>query len=167
MTRSKPPLTNLCMGVLFALLSLKAYSGQISYPNLVFVSLDQKNGAEFTRLFKEIVNAPNPKCWNGTSALIYVSTRPKNLTDDLVRKAVIKHDPKAIKLIGSILLSYKDDEVRGFDGLVALVDDSGPRLISITAGRTRVRSFALFNTDNVHDIEDAFCAVIPPVVRKP
>ena len=144
-----------------------ANAGQIQFPNIVFVNLDSQRNPNFTNLFKKVVNDESNRCWSGSSALIYISKRPSRITNELVRQALLKNDANAKRSLGKILISYSDEEVRGFDGLIAFVGEPNPRLISLTSGRTRLESFALFNTDNTTGLEDAFCAVIPQVVRKP
>lgn len=151
--------------LMLALYGAAAYAGYISLPSLVFVNLDERNRPDINEYLRRIINS-GPKCWNGNSTLFYMKRRPPALTNQLVARAVADNR-SALSKLSKILLTYRDEEINGFDGLIVFSSTPEPRLIGISAGPHPMESFALASTSNQDDVEDAFCAVMPPVIRRP
>lgn len=149
---------------LAALYTADLFAGIIPVPNLVFINLDEQNYANLNVVMRNVVNNI-PGCWNGNEALFYMRKRPLGMTNDLAKK-IINGDQKAWRKASKVLLGYKDQEVKGFDGLVVFSSRPKPMFYGISVGNSGVTSADLGGLSE-KEVETAFCAVMPPVVREP
>ncbi len=116
---------------------------------------------------KAAINSANPACWVRGGGLIYMKKRPRGMDDTLIKRAVLQGKLAAKKGLSKALLTYHDDEVNGFDGVVVYVNRPSPRFASMTAKSLAIGSQTVADVHNAKDVELAFCAVKPDVVRAP
>jgi len=156
----------------FACLSLIFFAGSISAgvviePNIVYANLSDSQSKTIDSALKSAINSAKPECWVKSAGLIYMKRRPPGITDELIRRALLQSSPSAKRSLSMALLSYRDDEVSGFDGVVAYADKPVPRFVSMTAKTLAITSQQIADVRNSKDVELAFCAVKPDVVRSP
>lgn len=143
----------------------QSIAGSVEGPHLVWVNLtssvDELNAVD-SRL-KNFLNSQDKFCWDD-GLLVFMKSKPRQITHKLVTDAVIKRQVASIKKINEILRAPFDETQSGFDGIVVYTDKPKPMLYSITLGRTKIVSDSV---DRPEHLEGAFCNVIPPIVRKP
>lgn len=93
--------------------------------------------------------------------------RPTGITNELVRKAVIKNDKKAIKLLDKLMHRPFGDFNKGFDGIIVYDEDKAPRLSQVVVGWLAVYSKKIPVPTDPNSVWDTFCILIPEVTRKP
>jgi hypothetical protein len=93
--------------------------------------------------------------------------RPQGITNDLLYDAIVQEKKDKQRVLGRLLLSYKDDDVSGFDGAVIYVDLPVKKLISFNAKKRIIKSQEISDITNSKDVELSFCAVKPEIVRLP
>jgi len=93
--------------------------------------------------------------------------RPTGITNDLVRKAVVKNDKAAIKKLDKLVRKPFEDFTKGFDGIIVYDEESGARLSSTTRGWNTFYREKLKLPEDPNSIWELFCTLIPEVTRKP
>lgn len=144
-----------------------ALAGIAGEPNIVYANLSADRDSTVDSALKSAVNSAKPECWMKGAGLIYMKKRPPGVTDTLIKRAVLQGGLQAKRSLSKVLLSYKDDEVSGFDGVIVYADKPAPRFISMTVKTLVINSQQIADVRNGKDVELAFCAVKPDVVRAP
>lgn len=110
--------------------------------------------------------------WSNNDSILYVETRPLGVTDELIRKVFFEKDKASFLKLSHALRSFRDVDANvrhGLDGVVFYSGGNFPRMMSFTTGKKRIKvhPVELKASSAATDIEDAFCAVLPPIVRAP
>jgi hypothetical protein len=93
--------------------------------------------------------------------------RPSDITDELVRRAVIKNDKKAIKILNKIMRRDYEGFYGGFDGIIVYDEEDGPRFSLIQRGVDVVFKEKIPSRKDPKSVWETFLLVIPEVTRKP
>lgn len=156
-----------CLVLALVLFASGASAGVVIEPNIVYANLSDAPDEAVDLALKGSINAVHPECWVKGGGLIYMKKRPPGVDDKLIRRAVLQGRLSAKRSLSNALLSSRDDEVNGLDGVVVYVDRPSPRLASMTAKTLTVDSQNIADVRNAKDVELAFCAVKPDVVPSP
>jgi hypothetical protein len=150
--------------VVAAMLAGHAQAGSVTGPNLIWFNF--ADNAEADQALHDYTHAaPNvDACWN-SGALLLISDYPPAITNELVRRAVIERDRAAQARLRA-LLRKGDADLDGYDGVIVVPKGAKPRLMSFGADG-KLRSHAAANRAGEPAWAEAFCAVQPPVLRKP
>lgn len=104
-------------------------------------------------------------------SLLYMKRRPPSIDDELVRDAFLGKKKTKMKQLDVALRRYRDAEFphhEGLDGIIVYSRQPEMKIMSFTAGARRIESVAVASQGNVpvkEDVEDAFCALLPPITR--
>ena len=148
-----------------ALLAAPAHAGMVFGPYLIWFNLAGDAAAD--RALHDYTHAQPDvdSCWN-SEALLLIGNYPKAITAELVRRAVVARDPAAQSRLKRPLRKG-DDELRdGFDGVIVVPKGAKPMLMSFGADG-KLRSHKAVDKAGAPAWADAFCAVQPPILRKP
>ena len=147
-----------------ALASAPASAGMVYGPFLIWINLAGDSSAEAAiHDYTHLVPTAD-MCWNSHSLLI-AGNLPDGLTPALVKKAVIQRDAAARRRLLAIL-KRGDGDLEAFDGVVVVAKGSTPTLVSLAASG-RIHSRSAVDASGKLDWPGAFCAVMPPISRKP
>jgi hypothetical protein len=111
--------------------------------------------------------------WTRNSSVLYIKTRPKKLTDSLLHRVFFDQEKSAFKELSDMLRSFRDENAEvhdGLDGVMIYSSKNGPRMMSFTKGKKKVVEYSLKSNSSklkTNDIEEAFCALMPPITRAP
>ncbi|MEC5386373.1 hypothetical protein VVD49_11610 [Uliginosibacterium sp. H3] len=141
-------------------------AGNSGGPNVVWINFDVAAKSVMDERISAIVLADKPMCWEATESHIYMTRRPKGLTDDLARRALIERSRTAISKLSAILASYRDEYTTGLDGVIAYIPGNPSRMVSLTTGSKKVKADTIDIKDDVNAVESSFCMVMPETVRK-
>ena len=142
-------------------------AGVVGEPNIVYANLSDVQDKAVDAALKAAINSPKPECWVKGAGLIYMKKPPPGMTTELIGRALLRGSQSAKRSLSKALLSFRDDDVSGFDGVVAYTDKPLPRFVSMTAKTLAIHSQHIADVRNIKDVELAFCAVKPDVVRSP
>lgn len=156
-----------CLSLSLIFFAASVSAGMVNEPNIVYANLSEAQDRAVDSALKQAINSANPECWVKGAGLIYMKKRPPGITDELIKRALFQGRLSAKRGLSKALLSYRDDEVSGFDGVVIYADKPVPRFVSMTAKTLAVNSQQIADAHNRNDIELAFCAIKPDVVRAP
>lgn len=111
--------------------------------------------------------------WEDWGSTLYMKKRPDGITNELIQKVFVDGDKPSLRRLNKSLRSFRDSEIDtkdGLDGVMVYSNKNGPHLMNFVAGRKNVKTYPL-SSDNssptVHDIEEAFCILLPPTTRAP
>ena len=165
---------HLATGLLVALTAQLAQAGSVEGPYLIWMNLAADHAADdaihqFTHTFDDddpthFDGTDLAGCWN-PDAILLARELPKGITAALVRGAVIERSPEARKHLLRLLLEG-DADIQGYDGVIVIVDKPLPAVVSMSA-RGRIKSSPAAGKSGQPDWPRAFCAVRPPISRKP
>lgn len=166
--------------VFFAVLintPFQAFAGYAGGPYVVWVNLDHSSeGGRVDKVVSEYATAKSVNCagrWKMGDSLLYMKKRPSSIGDDLVEDAFLRRKQESKKQLSSALRNYKDADFRqvdGLDGIIVYTTEGGARMMSLTTGKRKIESVAIASHGRPPvkgDIEDAFCALLPPITRAP
>jgi len=151
------------------------FAGSVTGPNVVWVNLDSTaEGQKINQIVQDFANNKSTDCngnWS-TQSLLYMIKRPPLIDDDLIKDVFLKGSSRGKKRLHYLLRSYKDREAYdGFDGIMVYVKDGGEaKIMSLTTGKAKIETYtaALNNKfPRPESIKDAFCALLPPIIRTP
>ena len=145
-------------------LALPARAGWVFGPYLIWMNLAADSSADDAIHLYTHAEASADSCWND-DALLQYRELPAGITPDLVRKAVVERDPISLKRLLD-LLKRGEEGIEGFDGVVVVPIAKKPTLMSLAASG-RIVSKVVKQTHGNPDWPTAFCAVLPPISRKP
>jgi hypothetical protein len=149
---------------LLGLLPLAASAGIAGGPYIVWVNLASDDPSTADDAIRAAVDSEDKQCWSD-DALLYMRLRPPGITDDLVRRALVRKDPAAQRSLRA-RLKQPFDTVPAFDGIVAYLDNGPPRLVSLSA-RGAIRTDAVIAGGGEPTWLETFCHVLPPVAHAP
>lgn len=152
------------LAVLALCASAAVHAGSVEGPYLVWMNLGRQQPEHADAQITAFANGEQRLCWE-EGALLYMRSRPAGLTPALVRQALVQRDAAAQRRLRA-LLRQPFDEVPGFDGVVAYVDEGEPRLLSL-GRRGPVRAEALRNAAGDAAWGATFCRLMPPISRRP
>jgi hypothetical protein len=152
-----------------------AHAGSVSGPYLIWMNLADDHAAdEAIHVFTHIFDDGDPShfdgtdlagCWN-SQAILLARELPSGITAALVRSVVIERSPAARQRLLRLLLKG-DADIQGYDGVIVIVDKPRPAVVSISAKGRIKSSPAVGKSGHQADWPTAFCAVLPPISRKP
>jgi hypothetical protein len=99
--------------------------------------------------------------------------RPEPITDDLIGDVFLNRNSNQKRILNAALKNYKDDRVMnsaGLDGVIVYVNQRKARMMSLTTGKRKIETVTLGadrSLPEASDIEAAFCALLPPITRRP
>jgi hypothetical protein len=152
------------------------FSGSVKGPYVIWVNLDSSSDAK--RVDKIIGNFASDKStdcngnWAIHKPLLYMKKRPAPITDNLIKQVFLERSASQRLKLHRFLRTYTDDDLDdGFDGVIVHAKVKGEtQILSLTTGKNKIQSYttALKNLNPTREsIEDAFCALVPPITRKP
>ncbi len=144
-----------------------AKAGMLIEPNIIFADLSIPKSPIVADGLRLMIKSAQPECWEKGGGLIYLKGRPPSVSDKLIKQVILLRSQPAKRSLSAALLNYKDNDVAGFDGVIAYVNDPAPRFISFTAKTLKISSQVISNLALTKDLELAFCAVKPDIVRAP
>ncbi len=156
-----------CLSIYLGFFSCSAFAGVAVEPNIVYANLSVSSDKSVDAVLKGVINSTNPECWVKGGGVVYMRKRPAGIDDKMIKRAVLQGRLSAKRVLSNALLSYRDGDVDGLDGVVVYTDKPVPRLASMTAKTLNVGSQKIADVKNAKDVELAFCAVKPDVVRAP
>lgn len=119
-------------------------------------------------IIKNYLLSGDDLCWEPSSSGMYMKKRPAEITDDLIRNAVILNKRTAIEKLNSQLLKYEHSkDWTGFDGVIVYTDQKGSRLTSFTVKSKKIKTVEIPDINNGGDIRFAVCGVMPLITRAP
>lgn len=140
-----------------------ARAGLVSGLHVIWINLSSAPKAMNDRIVAYINSESARKdCWESGS-LLFMHARPKNLSNDLVRSALIEKNTIAQNKLNAILRTPFHDAVAGFDGIIVYSEERGPKYYSMTTGRRKVDALDV----DSRNFEIGICFVMPDSVRKP
>ena len=164
---TRRPRLALRAGLLVAALAVAAPSaraGMVFGPYLIWMNFAGDASADQALHDYTHAQPDADMCWNA-EALLLVGDYPPAITPALVRRAVLQREPAARSRLRA-LLRKGDAEISGYDGVIVVPGGAKPRLMSFGADG-KVRSHAAVDRAGQPAWAEAFCAVQPPVLRKP
>ena len=154
-----------------------AVAGDAGGPYVVWVNLDRSlNKSVVDQMIADFVVRKSINCddqWKLGDSLLYMKRRPALIDDGLVRDIFLKKSKAKLKHLNAALKNYRDDEFphhEGLDGLIVYTGQPEMKMMSFTRGRHRIESLAIASKGDVpskEDVEEAFCALLPPITRAP
>jgi hypothetical protein len=153
---------NALLAVAAFVVCLSAIAGSVEGPYLVWVNLS-KEPSEIDSRIRNYLNHGDDLCWS-SEALIFMRSKPNEITVELVTSAIIKHKTNAIAELNKILKKPFGDANDGFDGIIIYTDKPTPKIYSLTTGRRRVKSESIKGPE---ELEASLCVVMPEIIRKP
>jgi hypothetical protein len=163
MTRSLRALLR-AAGTAATLLAGSAHAGSVTGPALIWMNFAEDAAADQALHDYTHAEINVDMCWND-GALLLISNYPPAITPELVRRAVRKREPAAQSRLRA-LLRKGDADLSGYDGVIVVPKSAKPMLMSFGADG-KVRSHAAVGKAGQPAWAEAFCAVQPPVLRKP
>ncbi|RSZ32701.1 MULTISPECIES: hypothetical protein [unclassified Variovorax] len=158
--------------VLFPIFSFAGYAGG---PYVVWVNLDRSSdGKEVDRIIVDFLANKSVECdgqWKMGDSLLYMKRRPPSIDDGLVRDVFLGKKKTKMKQLDAALRSYRDAEFPhhdGLDGIIVYSRQPEMKIMSFTVRTRRVESVAVASQGNIpmkEDVEEAFCALLPPITR--
>jgi hypothetical protein len=163
-----------CAGIILQLLLLFYFgaptacvAGYVPEANVVYADLSSPSSPGVEEKLRDSVNSDMPACWKRGEGLIYMYKRPKGITNALLFSALLKRSSADQAKLNDLLVSYVDQEVSGFDGVVVYVNAPAPRFISFNAKTKGLRATNISNVNLRRDVELAFCSLKPDIVTLP
>lgn len=152
-----------CVALALLVCCAGANAGMVSGVHVIWINLSSSPQAINDRIVAYINSSTARKeCWNEGS-LLFIHARPKNLSNDLVRSALIEKNTIAQNKLNAILRTPFHDAVAGFDGIIVYSEERGPKYYSMTTGRRKVDTLDV----DSRNVEIGICFVMPDSVRKP
>lgn len=169
-----------CATVFFAVLlntPFQAFAGYAGGPYVVWVNLDRSSeGERVDKIVADYATAKPVNCagrWKMGDSLLYMKKTPGIDWRWFGEDVFLRKKQESKKQLSSALRNYKDVDFRhvdGLDGIIVYTTEGGTRMMSLTTGKRKIESVAI----GMHgrppvkgDIEDAFCALLPPITRAP
>jgi len=161
---------------LFApIISLAGYAGG---PYVVWVNLDlSSEKEEINQVIANFATSKSINCngeWKRGDSLLYMKKRPPLISNSLIEKVFLKKSNSEKKRLNLALRGYKDIEFQhyeGLDGVIVYANENGAKkMMSLTTGKKKIESVTLAShgrSPAKGDIEEAFCALLPPITRRP
>lgn len=149
--------------LLFFTFSTNAQAGDPGGPYVIVVNLSKNttiNSIIDNRLDNDDGSVPS-------NSSFLLGIRPKDMTNDLVYKAVIKNDKAAIKLLGKMLRRPFEEYKKGFDGMIVYDEESYPKFSGILRNGIDVYVEKIPSPKNPSSVWETFCTMMPEVTRKP
>jgi hypothetical protein len=149
-----------------ALLSSYAHAGLvIDGPFVIWVNLSQQPSPVDHKI-RSFLNSGKARCWP-EEALIFMVSKPKAITPDLVNRALIKRETAAIRRLNVLMKRPYGEAHDGFDGIVAYHDKPSAIMYSLTTGHRKIEESKIDLALDPDDVEGSFCAVVPEISRGP
>ena len=111
--------------------------------------------------------------WTRNNSILYIKKRPQKITDSLLHRVFFDQEKSAFKELSNVLRNFRDNDAEvydGLDGVIIYSSKNGPRMMSFTKGGKKVMERSLkFDSSKLRteDIEQSFCALMPPITRAP
>lgn len=166
--------------MVFLLLLLKTpliFAGYAGGPYVLWVNLDHSSGKEWVDgVIANFATSKPVGCageWKMGDSLLYMKKRPPLINNELVEDVFLRKNRDQKKQLNLALKSYRDIDFRhhdGLDGVIVYTSEGGAKMMSLTTGKNKIESVAVASHGNSpvkEDIENAFCALLPPITRAP
>ena len=149
--------------LLFLNLPNNVLAGDAGGPYIIWVNLS--NNSSIEEMLDKRLQADDERV--PPDSMFLFRKRPTNITNDLVRKAVVNNDKTAIKKLDKLIRKPFEDYKKGFDGIIVYDEVSGPRLSSTTRGWNSFYREKLKTPQDPNSVWELFCKLIPDITRKP
>jgi hypothetical protein len=160
----------------FAFSSL-SYAGYAGGPYVVWVNLDRSiDGKRVDKIIANFATRKSVNCdgqWKMGDSLLYMVARPSSISDSLIEDVFLRNDKIQMKRLSLALKNHRDADFpshEGLDGIIIYSNKRDAKIMSFTKGRRKVESLRIASQGELppkKDIEDAFCALLPPITRAP
>lgn len=151
------------MACLFLLTpQLKSFAYDFGGPWVVWVNLSNKTNIE--NMIRKHINNTNSNIYD--NGLFLFKLRPTGITNELVKKAVIDNDNKAIQQLDEIMHRDFLDFYGGFDGIIVYDEERGPRLSQIVRDKRTIVGKKIEHPDRPDVVVELFNKFIPPNAKK-
>jgi len=154
-----------------------SFAGYAGGPYVVWVNLDRSvNGKRVDKIIANFATSKSVNCggqWKMGDSLLYMVARPSSISDSLVEDVFLRNDKIQMKRLSLALKNHRDADFpshEGLDGVVIYSNKRDAKIMSFTKGRRKIESVRIASPGELpskQDIEDAFCALLPPITRAP
>jgi hypothetical protein len=145
---------------LLASLHLQAFAGAQDGPFIIWVNLSENK--QIDRMVEEQLADGEDCSW----PRIVVTAPPEWIGGDLVGKAFLKQDKKAIQTLDRLMRKpVKGQANEGFDGIMVYDEVKGPRISSLTRSWKEVLREKVASPAGKAEQWKAFCRSIPEITR--
>lgn len=142
------------------------FAGDPGSAIVVWVNLDS-NPSEIDNKMKELILSNKSKCWAQDNKDFYMKRKPAEITNELVYGALINNSKTKKNKLNYLLSEKIDRNPPEFDGVVAYIANPKPELIGYTRGRKKAEFVKIEEPIDLNSLDEAFCLIVPDVVRKP
>lgn len=143
-----------------------AWAGDPGGAIVVWVNLGDAP-SEIDNKMKELILSNKSKCWAEDNKDFYMKRRPAEISNGLVFDALVKNIKSQKIRLNSLLGENVGRHPREFDGVVAYIEKPKPRLIGYTRGKKHAEFVDIDPSCDLKALDEAFCLIVPDVVRKP
>lgn len=141
-------------------------AGSVEGPYIVWVNL-AANPDPVNQELSAYLEQRHDDCWQYGGVLVG-RDRPKQITIELVRKAILERDKPAIARLNKLLKQPNDARYSdGFDGIMVYTDQPKPTLYSMTVGPKKIRFAEIHPEKYPQYLGTKFCKIAPPITRSP
>lgn len=154
-----------------------AVAGYAGGPYVVWVNLDHSlKRVVVDQMIADFAVGKSVNCddrWKVGDSLLYMKRRPLLIDDELVMDVFLKKSKAKLRRLNAALKNYRDAEFphhEGLDGLIVYAGQPEMKLMSFTTGGRQIESISIASKVDVpskEDVEEAFCALLPPITRAP
>ena len=154
-----------------------AFAGYAGGPYVVWVNLDHSpDKRRIDGVIADYATSKAVNCdgqWKMGDSLLYMKKRPPLIDNDLVEGVFLRKNSAQKKRLNFALRNYRDIDFHhhdGLDGIIAYTTQGDAKMMSLTTGKNKIESVTIASHGNrpaKEDIEDAFCALLPPITRAP
>jgi hypothetical protein len=162
---ARAPLRALAVLAALATAASPAQAGKVFGPYLIWMNFAGDPSADHALHDYTHTDTTADMCWTEEARLL-TGSYPREITPDLVRRAVIKGEPGAQARLRTLLLKGDDLRRDGYDGVIVVPKGPKPMLMSFGADG-KVRSHKAVDKAGEPAWAEAFCDVQPPILRKP
>lgn len=142
------------------------FAGDPGSAIVIWVNLDS-NPSEIDSKMKELILSNKSKCWAQDNKDFYMKRKPVEITNELVYGALVNNSKIKKNRLNYLLSEKIDRNPREFDGVVAYIANPKPGLIGYTRGRKKAEFVKIEEPFDLNSLDEAFCLIVPDVVRKP
>ena len=152
----------LLAGLLLA--PLPALAGMVQGHRVIWVNLASEPG-RVDQHMRSYFEGGTSECLSAHT-LVFMRSKPKGITRQLVRRALIQKEAAARVELNKLLQRPFPEAEDGFDGIVAYSDQPSRQMYGLTRGRKKIATASVQSTDG-EDLEISYCKVSPEIVRLP
>jgi hypothetical protein len=148
--------------------SANALAGMVDGPYVIWINLSaQPEGVDGK--MRQMLDYKSSACWDrDRGPILFMRSKPAAINPALATRALLKREPAALGQLQALLKRrFGDEAPEGFDGIVVYADQPAPRMLGLTTGRARIGSATVDPAKGGPGLLASYCAVLPPITRRP